>query len=72
MADVPPGLTGEQAMGLDYATRYRVLWRLERGMDVEAIAVELGLSPEQVGYVETLTRRARHLRAPPRVPPSPH
>ena len=66
--DILPGLTDELAMELDYATLDRVLWRLERGMDVEAIAVELGLPPDRVRYVETLTCRAGYLRAPPRVP----
>jgi NH3-dependent NAD+ synthetase len=61
-------LTDEQAMGVDYPTLDRVLWRLERGMDVEAIADELGLSPAQVRYVEMLTQRARYLLAAPRSP----
>lgn len=66
--DILPGLIDEQAMGLDYATLDRVLWRLERGVDVEAIAGEVGLSPARVRYVEMLTQRARYLRAPPRIP----
>jgi NAD+ synthase len=66
--DILPGLTDEQAMGVDYPTLDRVLWRLERGMDVEAIADELGLSPAQVRYVEMLTQRARYLLAAPRSP----
>ncbi len=66
--DILPGLTDEQAMGVDYATLDRVLWRLERGMDVEAIADELALSPAPVRYVEMLTRRTRYLRAAPRIP----
>jgi len=68
VADILPGLTDERVMELSYATLDQVLRRLERGMDVEAIAVELGLSPERVRYVETLTRRAGHLRASPRIP----
>jgi len=66
--DILPGLTDEQAMGLDYATLDQVLWRLERGMDVEAIAVELEIAPEQVRYVDMLTCRAGYLRAAPRTP----
>jgi NAD+ synthase len=66
--DILPGLTDEQAMGVDYTTLDQVLWRLERGLDVEAIAGELGLSPAQVRYVEMLTQRARYLLAAPRSP----
>jgi len=66
--DILPGLTDEQAMGLDYATLDRVLWRLEQGMDIEAIAVELKLAPERVRYVEMLTNRAGYLRVAPRTP----
>ncbi len=63
--DLLPGLTDELAIGLDYTTLDRVLWRLEQGMGVEAIAEEVGLSPAQVRYVQTLTERARCLLAPP-------
>jgi len=64
--DLLPGLTDEEAIGLDYGTLDRVLWRLERGMDAAAIAVELGLAPERVHYVQMLIRRSVHLRAAPR------
>jgi len=66
--DILPGLTDELAMELDYATLDQVLWRLERGLDAEAIAAELELPPGPVRYVELLTRRAVYLRAPPRIP----
>jgi len=66
--DILPGLTDEGAMQMDYATLDRVLWRLERGMDIEAIAHDLGLSQERVRYVQMLTCRAEHLRNSPRVP----
>lgn len=66
--DLLPGLTDEQAMGLDYTTLDRVLWRLERGQGSELIADELGLSERQVRYVEMLTQRARYLSALPAVP----
>jgi len=66
--DILPGLTDEGAIQMDYATLDRVLWRLERGMDIEAIALDLGLSQERVRYVQMLTCRAEHLRNPPRVP----
>jgi len=55
-------------MELDYATLDQVLWRLERGLDAEAIAAELELPSGLVRYVELLTRRAAYLRAPPRIP----
>jgi hypothetical protein len=45
-----------------------VLWRLERGLGIESIADDLGLSPTQVRYVEMLTQRARYLLAQPSVP----
>jgi len=63
--DLLPGLTDELAIGLDYTTLDRVLWRLEQGVDAEVVAAELGLSPEQVRYVQILTERARQLLAPP-------
>jgi NAD+ synthase len=63
--DLLPGLTDELAIGLDYATLDRVLWRLERGMDAETIDGEFGLSPAQVRYVQTLTGRAQRLLSPP-------
>lgn len=65
--DILPGLTDEQAMGLDYTTLDRVLWRMERGLGVEAVADDLGLSLTQVHYVEMLTQNARYLLAQPRV-----
>ncbi|MDH7485679.1 MAG: NAD(+) synthase [Anaerolineae bacterium] len=67
--DLLPGLTDEEAIGLDYGTLDRVLWRLERGMDIEAIAIELGLTPERVHYVQRLTRRAAYLHCSPRAAP---
>jgi NAD+ synthase len=63
--DLLPGLTDELAIGLDYATLDKVLWRLERGMDAETIAGEFGLSSAQVRYVQTLTGRAQRLLSPP-------
>lgn len=65
--DLLPGLTDELAIGLDYTTLDRVLWRLEQGMDTETIAGEIGLPPVQVRYVQTLSERAQRLLAPPLV-----
>ena len=69
--DVFPGLSDEQAMGIDYPTLDRVLWGLERGLAHEEIARELRLSKERVLYVETLTLRAAFLREAPREPAGP-
>jgi NAD+ synthase len=66
--DMLPGLTDEQAMGLDYPTLDRILWRLERGLSVEAIAAELNVPLGRVRYVGTLAARAGTLRAPARIP----
>lgn len=66
--DIFPGLTDEQAMQIDYPTLDCVLSGLERGLAHEDIARDLRLSIERVRYVETLTRRARFLREPPRAP----
>jgi len=66
--DILPGLTDEGAIELDYETLDQVLWRLERGLDTGTIAAELKLPLNQVRYVEMLTHRSRHLRAPPDVP----
>jgi len=66
--DILPGLTDEGAMQMDYATLDRVLWRLERGMDVQEVAAACGLSPERVRYVQMLTQRAEMLRHGPRMP----
>jgi NAD+ synthase len=67
--DMLPGLTDEGAMGLDYPTLDRTLWRLERGLSIEAIAAELDVPAAQVRYIATLTGRAAILRAPARIPP---
>jgi NAD+ synthase len=66
--DLLPGLTDEQAMGLEYHALDRILWRLEKGMNTVPIAVDLGLDPLRVAYVEKLVSRAATLRAPARVP----
>jgi len=66
--DILPGLSDEQAMELDYTTLDRILWRLERGMNTESIAAELGIPPGRVRYVEILTQRSEYLRTPPRTP----
>ncbi len=66
--DMLPGLTDEQAMGLEYTTLDRALWRLERGLSPEAIAAELDLPLARVHYIEMLAQRSAGLRAPPRVP----
>jgi len=66
--DILPGLTDEGALQMDYTTLDRVLWRLEQGQDVEAIAAALRLEPQRVRYVQMLTQRAEMLRHGPRVP----
>jgi len=66
--DLLPGLTDEFAIGMDYATLDRVLWLLERGEEPGAIAAALGLDLAQVHYVQELTRRSAHMRAPPIAP----
>ena len=68
--DMLPGLTDEQAMGLEYAVLDRILWRMERGTDAGRIATDLGLDASQVSYVEKLVQRAAVLRATARVPGS--
>lgn len=67
--DVLPGLVDEEAIGLDYTTLDRILWRLEAGHGVEEIANELGLVLDRVRYVEMLTRRAKTLQSPALCPP---
>lgn len=66
--DVLPGLSDEDAMGIDYNTLDRILWRLERGVDTQTIVQEVEVSPQQVQYVQTLRQRAQFLHAPPEVP----
>ncbi len=63
--DLLPGISDEYALGLDYVTLDRILWRLEKGMDAEDIAAEVGVEPGLVRYVEELRRRSEHMRAPP-------
>jgi len=70
--DLLPGLTDEFAIGMEYATLDRVLWRLERGEDPDSIATALGLDPAQVRYVQELTCRSAHMRAPAITPPQMH
>jgi hypothetical protein len=60
----------ELAIGQGDTMLDRVLWRLEQGMDREAIAGDVPLSPAQIRYVQTLTERARRLLAPPLTPPT--
>jgi NAD+ synthase len=67
--DLLPGLTDEFAIGMDYATLDRVLWQLEQGEEPDAIAAALGLDLAQVHYVQELTHRSAHMRAPPIAPP---
>ena len=67
--DLLPGLSDEFAIGMDYATLDRVLWLLEQGEEPGAIAAALGLDLAQVHYVQELTRRSDHMRAPPIAPP---
>jgi NAD+ synthase len=66
--DLLPGITDEYAIGLNYETLDRILWRLEAGMGTEEIAGALGLDPDRVDYVRNLTRRSAHMRAQPEVP----
>ncbi|MEJ5251996.1 MAG: NAD(+) synthase [Armatimonadota bacterium] len=66
--DVLPGLSDESAIGMDYTTLDRILWRLERGMDIQTTAHEVGVTPEQVQYVQTLRQRAGFLHSPAKVP----
>lgn len=63
--DLLPGISDEYALGLDYATLDRILWRLEKGMNVEKVAAEVGVEPGLVRYVKKLTRRSEHMRVPP-------
>lgn len=66
--DVLPGLSDERAMGIEYTTQDRILWRLEQGADVQTIAREVAVSPQQVQYVQTLIQRAQILHSPPKTP----
>lgn len=66
--DVLPDLSDERAMGIEYATLDRILWRLDQGADIQTIAREVEVSPQQVEYVRTLMQRAQFLHSPPRVP----
>ncbi len=63
--DLLPGISDEYALGVDYATLDRILWRLEGGMGVEEVAAEVGVEPGLGRYVEELTLRSEHMRAPP-------
>jgi len=66
--DLLPGITDEYAIGLAYETLDRILWRLEKGMERERIADDLGVDLSLVGYVDRLTERSEHMRF---APPSP-
>jgi len=70
--DLLLGLTDEFAIGMEYATLDRVLRRLERGEDPDGIAAAPGLDLAQVRYVQELTRRSAHMRAPAIAPPQMH
>jgi len=53
---------------MEYGVLDRILWRLEEGLDTDAIAGELHLPPGRVQYVEKLVDRSRYLRAMPHAP----
>jgi NAD+ synthase len=69
--DILPGLTDEGALQMDYATLDRVLWRLERGMEVDEVAAACGLPEDRVLYVRMLMERALTLGSRPAVPRPP-
>lgn len=60
--DVLPGITDEDALGIDYATLDRILDGLERGLDAAHVAVTRAASDAQVRAVMELVRRSQHLR----------
>ncbi|MHB1414929.1 MAG: hypothetical protein ACYC1C_06720 [Chloroflexota bacterium] len=66
--DLFPGINDEDAIGLDYTTLDRILWRLERQMPPDDVARELGLKTDVVDYVARLREDARPMNEPPEVP----
>jgi NAD+ synthase len=69
--DLLPGVTDEYALGMSYELLDRILYRLNRGMEPQAIARELGIELEQVDLVLELRRAAQPMRELPPAGPSP-
>jgi NAD+ synthase len=60
--DLLPGITDEDALGIDYETLDRILDGLERGLDAAHVAATRAASDAQVHDVRELVRRSQHLR----------
>ena len=63
--DLMPGLTDEEAIGMEYEDLDLILDGLERGMTPEKVAKQTGIPVKEVQYVQNLTIRSRHLREMP-------
>jgi NAD+ synthase len=63
--DLMPGLTDEEAIGMEYEDLDLILDGLERGTSPEKVARQTGIPLKDVQYVQKLTIRSRHLREMP-------
>ena len=66
--DLLPGISDEDALGIDYETLDRILDGLERGLDPAHVAAARAASDAQVGAVREMVRRSQHLRELPPLP----
>ncbi len=60
-----PGQTAKKELRLDYASLDRILWGLERWMEVEDIATDIGLPVSTVKRVRDRWIGSEHKRRPP-------
>jgi len=66
--DLIPGIVDELALGMDYVTLDKILWRLEQGWAMERIIETYQVTVAQVEHVQEMQRRSEHLRTLPPYP----
>ena len=66
--DLMPGLTDEEAVGMEYEDLDLILDGLERGMSSEKVSDQTGVFLKDVQYVQNLTIHSQHLRKMPEGP----
>ncbi len=68
--DLLPGVTDEYALGMSYELLDRILYRLNTGMEPQAVARELGIEPALADLVVELRRASQPMRELPPTGPS--
>lgn len=60
--DIIPGITDEEAMGIQYDILDKILYLQEQGKSNDEIAKQLTVSLDTVAHVERLTKKSEHMR----------